>query len=70
MKLYLREKDYDKFVELVVVRMGEVFSGKVLESFINYGFILFCVIIVVVVGLGFYIGYKEELECIKCIFKF
>lgn len=69
MKPYLREKDYDKSVELAVARMGEVFSGKVLESSINYGLILFCVIIAVAVGLGLYIGHKEELERTKCTLK-
>ena len=42
MKAYLRGKDYDKLVELAVVRMGEVFSGKVLERPFNYGLIIFC----------------------------
>ena len=50
MKTYLRGKDYDKSVELAVVRMGDVFSGKVLKRPFNdvVGFI--CLFLIVLIG--------------------
>lgn len=66
MKPYLQKKDYDQGVELAVVRMGEVFSGKVLERPTNYGLIIFCVFLIVIVGVGLYIGHKQEQERIRC----
>ena len=66
MKTYLRGKDYDKSVELAVVRMGEVFSGKVLERPFNYGLLIFCAFLIVMVGVGLYIGHKNEQEREKC----
>ena len=35
MKPYMQKRDYDQGVELAIVRMGEVFSGKVLERSTN-----------------------------------
>ena len=66
MKPYLQGKDYDKSVELAMVRMGEVFSGKVLERPFDYGLLIFCVFLVVMVGVGLYIGHKREQEREKC----
>lgn len=66
MKVYLRGKDYDKSVELAVVRMGEVFSGKVLERPFDYGLIIFCAFLIAVVGAGLYIGHQQEQEREKC----
>lgn len=66
MKPYLRGKDYDKSVELAVVRMGEVFSGKVLERPFNYGLMIFCAFLIVVVGIGLYIEHKQGKERAKC----
>ena len=66
MKAYLRGKDYDKSVELAVVRMGEVFSGKVLERPFDYGLVIFCAFLVVVVGVGLYIEHKQGEERAKC----
>ena len=66
LKGYLRGKDYDKSVELAVVRMGEVFSGKVLERPFNYGLIIFCAFFVAIVGAVLYIAHKQEQEREKC----
>lgn len=66
MKPYLQKKDYDQSVELAVVRMGEVFSGKVLKGSSNLGLIIFCVIFFGVVAIGLYIGHKHEQERDKC----
>jgi len=62
MKTYLRDKDYDKSVELAVVRMGEVFSGKVLEGPFNYGLIIFLAFLISILGVGLYIGHKHDEE--------
>ena len=66
MKPYLKNKEYDQSVELAVVRMGEVFSGRVLSSPINYGLIIFCMFFLVCVGVGLYIGHKQDQERQKC----
>lgn len=66
MKPYLKKSDYDQSVELAVVRMGEVFSGRVLERPTNWGLIIFCAFFLVVVGVGLYIGHKQEQERKKC----
>ena len=66
MKPYLQSKNYDKSVELAVVRMGEVFSGKVLEHPFDYGLIIFCVLLIVIVGIGLYIAFKQQQEREDC----
>ena len=69
MKPYLKLKDYGQSVELGVVRMGEVFSGKVLERPIDYGLFIFCAIFLVVVFVALFYGYKHEVERGKCVGK-
>lgn len=66
MKPYMQKRDYDQGVELAIVRMGEVFSGKVLERSTNYGLIVFCVLLIIIVGVGLYIGHKQEQERKRC----
>ena len=66
MKPYMQKRDYDQGVELAIVRMGEVFSGKVLERSTNYGLIVFCVLLIIIVGAGLYIGHKQEQERKRC----
>ena len=66
MKPYMQKREYDQGVELAIVRMGEVFSGKVLERSTNYGLIVFCVLLIIIVGVGLYIGHKQEQERKRC----
>ena len=66
MKPYMQKRDYDQGVELAIVRMGEVFSGKVLERSTNYGHVVFCVLLIIIVGVGLYIGHKQEQERKRC----
>ena len=66
LKGYLRGKDYDKSVELAVVRMGEVFSGKVLERPVNYGNIISVAIVIALVGYKLYAEHKQKQEREKC----
>lgn len=66
MKPYMKKKHYDQGVEHAVVRMGEVFSGKVLERSANYGLIIFYVLLIIIVGVGLYIGHKQEQEHKRC----
>lgn len=69
LKPHLQRKDYEQSVELAVVRMGEVFSGKVLQRPFNYGLIIFCVLFIVIVGVGLYISHQQEQERKKCATK-
>ena len=46
MKPYMLKKDYDKGVELAIVRMGEVFG---IRSASNHGYIIFCVVLVIII---------------------
>ena len=65
MKPYLRRKDYDKSVEHAVVRIGEVFSGKVLDRPPNYCQLIITTVVIAMVGvLGvwLYSLHKEEQE--------
>ena len=58
MKPYMLKKDYDKGVELAIVRMGEVFG---IRSASNHWYIIFyAVLVIIIVGVGLYIGRKEE----------
>ena len=66
MKPYMQKREYDQGVELAIVRMGEVFSGKVLERSTNYGHVVFCVLLIIIVGVGLYIGPKQEQERKRC----
>ena len=66
MKPYMQKKDYDQGVELAIVRMGEVFSGKVLERSTNYGHVVFCVLLIIIFGVGLYIGPMQEQERKRC----
>lgn len=66
MKPYMKKKHYDQGVEHAVVRMGEVLSGKVLERSANYGLIIFYVLLIIIVGVGLYIGHKQEQEHKRC----
>ena len=66
MKPYMQKKDYDQGVEHAIVRMGEVFSGKVLERSTNYGHVVFCVLLIIIFGVGLYIGPMQEQERKRC----
>ena len=46
MKPYMLKKDYDKGVELAIVRMGEVFG---IRSASNHGYIIFCAVLVIII---------------------
>lgn len=66
MKAYLKNKDYDNSVKLAVERMGEVFSGRVLEHPNNYNITIFGIFMLVVVCIGLYIGHKQDEERENC----
>lgn len=66
MKPYLKSRDYDKSVELAVVRMGEVLSGRVLQRPFDYAPIFFGIFILVMLGIGLYIAHKQEQERERC----
>ena len=66
MKPYMQKRDYDQGVELAIVRMGEVFSGKVLERSTNYGHVVFCMLLIIIFGVGLYIGPMQEQERKRC----
>lgn len=69
MKPHLRDKNYDKSVEVAVTKMGEVFSGKVLESSLDYGLILFFLVIVTGVGLAIYLVHRRDQDIENCTLK-
>ena len=58
MKPYMLKKDYDKGVELAIVRMGEVFGNRSASN--HWYIIFFAVLVIIIVGVGLYIGRKEE----------
>ena len=60
MKPYMLENHYDEGVKLAIFRMGEVFSGKVLERSTNNGVIIFCVLLFILSALMLLIGNKDE----------
>ena len=66
MKPHLRDKNYDKSVEVAVTRMGEVFSGKVLGSSLDYRLILFFLVIVTGVGLAIYLVDRRDEDIENC----
>ena len=68
-KSYLKKQKYDQSVELAVVRMGEVFSGKVLKQPFDYGLIIFSVIFFGIAAFGLYIAFKSEDERYDCTTK-
>ena len=60
MKPYMLENHYDEGVKLAIFRMGEVFSGKVLERSTNNNVIIFCVLLFILTGFMLLIGNKDE----------
>lgn len=59
-KPYLRRKDYDEAVKLAVVRIGEVFSRKVLERPPNYSVHTYmCILLIIVALLIVMVGVKQ-----------
>lgn len=69
MKPHLKDKNYDKSVEVAVTKMGEVFSGKVLESSLDYGLILFILFIVATVCLAIYCAHRQDQDLERCTLK-
>ena len=61
MKPYMLENHYDEGVKLAIFRMGEVFSGKVLERSTNNNVIIFCVLLFIFSGVMLFAG--EQLIC-------
>ena len=69
MKPHLKDKNYDKSVEVAVTKMGEVFNGKVLERSLDYGLILFFLVIVTGVGLFIYLVHRRDQDIENCTLK-
>lgn len=69
MRPHLKDKNYGKSLEVAVTKMGEAFSGIVLESSEEYGLIKFLVPVAAAVALAIYLAHRRNQDRENCNLK-